>query len=241
MAKREAAKVGEPKKKWDTAWYDDLCMLYQKVKSFKDNPQALEAANSLRNVLWDQVKSLINSKVREYIVEKRRSQLRSDPDLCQKLYQEGFFIFQKACDIWNPDRNTKFLTFLGDILDQEILNIIRLHNYYKTREYKIKARLSQEVEDVEEHEEDIEKQELLERVKILCESYSFGSQLERNIVFTAIYGKLGDWSKLQATSDMGIGSFYKLRDKTLKAMRAYILANCEPRLQDVLKEILEEK
>lgn len=236
MVKTEEAQA-EPVKKRETLWYDDLCILYKRTKAMGNK----EASTALRNVLWDQVKSLINSKIREYIVEKRRSQLRSDPDLCQKLYQEGFLIFQKACDVWNPDRNTKFLTFLGDILDQEILNIIRLHHYYKTREFKIKVRLTQELGNTIEPEEDVEKLELLERVKNLCESYSFGSELERDIIFTQIYGKLGDWSKLQARSDMGIGSFYKLRDQTLKKLRAHIIENCEPRMQEVLKQVLEEK
>lgn len=218
------------KKYGDTSWYDDLCLLYQKTK-----------IPELRNVLWEQVKLLLYSRVRGFINEKKSAILKKDPDLCQQLYQDVFFIFQKACDIWDPSRKTKFLTFLGDIVDQEILNIIRLNLYHKSRDNKIKTKLNAEFELPVSTTEDFEKEELLSEVKQLFENFSFNSMLERDIVYTTVYGKSGDWSRLQKKSKKSIADFFKLRTEVMEKLKKHVLDNCSPRMKEILQNVLEEK
>lgn len=217
--------------KKDTRWYDDLLDLYQRTR-----------ITELRNVLWENVKGLIYGRVHEFIRD-RKTYLKRDPEMCQKLFQESFFIFQKACDIWDINRQTKFLTFLGDILDQEIMNIIRLESYHRTRDYKLKGRIKEDVLQIPEvrDEVDFERDELLEEVKRLMENYSFDSALERDIAFVMAYGKVGDWARLQKKSGMGIGKFYKLRLQVSKKLRDHIHTNCSTQLQAVLKDFLKEK
>lgn len=218
------------KKEWDTSWYDDLCKMYQKTK-----------IPELRNVLWDQVKLLVFSRVRKFITEHKG--MRRDPDLCQKLNQESFFIFLKACEIWDETRKTKFLTFLGDMLNQEIMNIIRLDWYYKNRDIKIYSRLvaekASETRPLEQ--EQFEKNELLDAVKQLLDNYIFDSPIERDIIWTTIYGVSGDWTRLRKQYNLSIAVFAKARHKTVDKLKAYILEHCTDKQKCVLKELLEEK
>ena len=217
--------------KKDTKWYDDLLDLYQRTR-----------ITELRNILWENVKGLIYGRIHEFIRD-RKTFLKRDPDMCQKLFQESFFIFQKACDIWDKDRQTKFLTFLGDILDQEIMNIIRLESYHRTRDYKLKGKIKNDVLQIPEVKDEVgfERDELLEEIKRLMENYSFGSAIERDIAYVMAYGKVGDWARLQKKSGIGIGKFYKLRLQVSKKLRDHIYTNCSIQLQAVLKDFLKEK
>jgi hypothetical protein len=136
------------------------------------------------------------------------------------------------------------MTFLTDIIDQEILNIIRMDLYYKTRDRKLAAKVAnaQEVEnEINDYEEDFEKEALLEEVRILLENFNFDDVLERDIVYTTLYGKIGDWTRLQKKSGLGIGVFYKAREKTIKKLREYIISSCSDKMKSVLKEVLAEK
>jgi hypothetical protein len=220
----------------DTKWYDDLCLLYQKTR-----------IPELRNVLWDQVRGIVHGRVHQFIREKKVSILLHNQDLCQKLFQESFFIFVKAVDIWDPSRNTKFLTFLGDILNQEILNIIRLDLYYKTRDKKLEDKLKlhypieEQVNESRDYDEDFERQEMLEEMKTLFENYPFKNQIDRDIVYTMIYGKMGDWSKLSKRLGVGLGKLYKMRLQIIEDLRNYIEAHCSTRLKCILQELLVEK
>ena len=217
------------KKKWETDWYDDLCKMYQKTK-----------IPELRNVLWEQVKLLVYGRVRRFINEKKPF-LKREPELCQKLYQESFFVFQKAVDIWDQNKKTKFLTFLGDILDQEILNIIRLDFYYRGRDAKIAARLTSEQNEFPPVQEQFEKQEMLEEVRLLMESYHFENNLEREVTWTMVYGQSGDWTRLQKKSRMSIVAFAKFRKKLVEKLKVYILSQFDEKQKAVLMEVLKEK
>jgi hypothetical protein len=222
-----------PKKKKDTLWYDDFAKLYLKMRDIDIN-----VASQVRNILWEQVKNLLYSRVRD-IVEKRKGDIvRQDPDFAKQLYQDCFLILQKACDIWDPTRGTKFLTFLGDITDQEILNKIRLHFYHKTRDKKIRIRTIDEFEQKYDTIEDREREEMLEEVKRLFEDYSFETKLERDIVNLVVDGREGDWKRLQRKSKMSIENFYKLRDVTLDKLKKYILDNCTITMKDALENLL---
>ena len=220
----------KPEKR-DTAWYDDLCKLYQKTK-----------IPELRNVLWEQVKLLIYGRIRDYINGKGGFNLKRDPELCQKLYQNAFFIFLKACEIWDETRKTKFLTFLGDILDQEVMNVVRLDWYHKTRDYKMGAKLKVENPlEIPPEQEAFEKNDFLEEIKILFENYTFNSMIEKEIVYTMVYGVSGDWSRLQRKSKLSIANFAKLRRKTVENLKNYVLDNCSEKQKTILHEMLEEK
>ncbi|OGM08244.1 hypothetical protein A2Z67_00905 [Candidatus Woesebacteria bacterium RBG_13_36_22] len=234
------------KEKRETLWYDDLCKLYQKTR-----------IPELRNILWEQVKLLLYSRIRKFVTEKKSSILKRDPDLVMQLYQDAFFIFQKACDVWDPTRNTRFLTFLSDIIDQEVLNIIRLDIYHKVRDSKIKKRIEDEMEcfnwpgqigraterkkifvEPSTCTEDFEKEKFFEEVRHMFENYCFENQLERDIVYTTVYGKPGEWVRLQKKSRMSIENFYKLRDATMTKLKHFILENCTKHMKDVLCEVL---
>ena len=219
------------KEKRDTGWYDDLCKMFQKTQ-----------IPELRNVLWEQVKLLIYGRIRDFINGKGGFNLKRDPEICQKLYQDAFFIFLKAVRVWDPKKKTKFLTFLGDILDQEVMNIIRLDWYHRSRDFRLGAKLKVErVTEFPPEQEDFEKKELLEDIRILFESYSFESQIEKDIIYTTVYGVSGDWSRLQKRSKLSIANFAKLRQKTIGKMKQYVLDNCSDKQKAVLKELLEEK
>jgi len=227
-----AVKRISKKAKIETAWYDDLCILYQRTK-----------IPDLRNLLWEQVKNVVYARVHEFIREKK-PYLRKNKELSQKLFQESFFIFIKATDIWDKKRKTKFLTFLGDILDQEILNIIRLDNYHKARDKKIEDKLRREILDEPfsfSGEEQYEKSEVLEELRILFENFNFSSQLDRDIINTIIYGKVGDWVRLQKKSDLSAGKFNRRRREVLGELRGYIEKKGTPRVRAVIKEILNER
>lgn len=218
--------------KKDTKWYDDLCDLYQRTH-----------IHELRNILWEQVKGLIHGRIHEFIRE-RKTYLQRDPELTQKLFQESFFIFCKAVDIWDRNRKTKFITFLGNkFLDQEIMNIIRLESYHRQRDQKLQHKIRDDVLQKPEIKDecDFEKEELLEEIKKLVENYSFDNSLERDIAFVMTYGKVGDWARLQKKSGLGIGKFYKLRLLVSKKLRDHIDINCSPQLKEVLKDFLKEK
>lgn len=220
------------KPKPDTKWYDSLCSLYQQTK-----------IPELRNILWEQVKLLIYQRIRKFVNEKKGIELKKNTDLLQRLNQEAFFIFTKATEVWDPARKTKFLTFLGDILDQEIMNIIRMDWYYKTRDFKICRKLMYEssVEQIPIEQEQFEKKEFLEEIKNLLANYGFESELERDIIYTVIYGVAGDWAKLQKKSKLSVAGFSKVRKKITEKMKKYILDNCSEKQKAVLKEILGEK
>jgi hypothetical protein len=225
--------VAEKKKKRDTSYYDDFAKLYIKMRDID-----IGIASQVRNILWEQIKNLLYSRVRDIIDRRKGDIIRQDPDFAKQLYQDCFLILQKACDIWDPKRGTKFLTFLGDITDQEIRNKIRLHFYHKTRDKKIRLRTIDELEPrvttIEEHE----KEEMLEEVKRLFENYAFKSKLERDIVNLVVYGREGEWKKLQKKSKMSIENFYALRDKILKELKTYILENCTITMKDSLENLL---
>lgn len=222
----------EKKEKRDTQWFDDLVILYQKIKVTEPEP-----ASTLRNVLWEQVKLLLYSRVRDFINEKKSAILKRDPELCQQLYQDVFFIFQKACDIWDPLRKTKFITFLGDIADQEILNVIRLNLYHKTRDRKIFRRMSDNFDDRFPDKSEVDRGKFLEEMKHLFETYSFESELERTIVRTIMYGKKGDWPRIIRKSRLGVGKFYRIKKEIIGRLKDYILKNCS---SSFMKEALEE-
>jgi len=227
--------------KRDTVWYNDLCILYQRTKALGLD----KASADLRNILWDQIRSFVHGRVYDFIHEKKASILRKDPDLCSKLYQESFFVFLKACDIWDQERKTKFMTFLGDIINQEILNIIRMDLYYRTRDRKLAIKLSNEHKVERENEttgeENFEKDELFEEVHFILENFAFGDELERDIVFTTLYGRMGDWAKLQKKSGLSLSVFYRMRAQTIQKLREHILSCCSDKMKDVLKEVLAEK
>ncbi len=228
----EKKKEEKEKKVWDTEWYDDLCKMYQRTK-----------IPELRNVLWEQVKLLVFSRVRKFITDRRGTALRRNPELCQKINQESFFIFLKACDRWDPARGTKFLTFLGDILDQEIMNIVRLDWYYKTRDVKIgnKLLIEKATESRTQEQEEFEKAELLEEIRRLLDEYTFDSELEQDIVWTMIYGVSGDWTRLQRKHKLSIATFTKARKKVIEKLKKYFLDHCDEKQKCVLKEMLETR
>jgi len=226
--------------KINTEWYDDLCSLYQKTKAL----ELLDVSNSLRNIFWDQVRGLVHGRVHEFVRVKKPSLLMRDRDLTQKLFQESFFIFCKACNIWDKKRKTKFLTFLGDILDQEILNIIRLDWWYKSRDKKLVDKLKDQVIDEPVSFFDEEKQEkasVLEEVRSLIENFKFESEIERDIVNTIIYGKVGDWVKLRKKSGLGIGKFNKVRKAVIEKLKNHIKEKSSPKTLAVILEIIGEK
>jgi DNA-directed RNA polymerase specialized sigma subunit len=232
MAKEKEVKK-ENKKKKDTTWYNDLVKIYQDKKV--DNPVV---ATAIRNILWEQIKNLLYSRVRDIIDRRKGDIVRQDPEFAKQLYQDTFFILQKAVDIWDPNRGTKFLTFLGDIADQEILNKIRLHFYHKTRDKKIRDRTAEEFVLKTTSIEEYEKDEMLDEMKRLFENYTFDTKLERDIVNLIVYGRGGAWNKLLKRSKMNIDHFYKLRDATLKKLRVYILENCNIIMRDSLETFL---
>jgi hypothetical protein len=221
------------KGKKDTGWYDDLCDLYQRTH-----------IDSLRNILWEQVRGLVHGRVHQFIREKKSAILRRDPDFCQVLFQESFFIFVKAVDIWDRKRRTKFLTFLGDILNQEILNKIRLHLYHKQRDWKLETKLkisSDFVPHTEPFKDNaFERDEFFEDIKILFDGYSFADEIDRDIAYTMVYGKIGDWTRLQKKSGLGIGGFYRKRSDLKEKLRKYIIENSTPKMREIIEEIMGE-
>lgn len=221
------------KGKRDTGWYDELCELYQKTH--------IEA---LRNILWEQVRGLVHGRVHQFIREKKAAILRREPELCDKLFQESFFIFVKAVDIWDRKRRTKFLTFLGDILNQEILNKIRLHLYHRQRDWKLEKKLlasSDFVPHTEPFKDNaFERDEFFYDIKALFESFSFDDEIDRDIAYTMVYGKIGDWSRLQKKSGMGIGVFYKKRTDLVKKLKVYVIENSTPKMKAIIEEIMGE-
>jgi hypothetical protein len=221
------------KDKRDTGWYDDLCDLYQRTH-----------IASLRNILWEQVRGLVHGRVHQFIREKKSTILRRDPELCQKLFQESFFIFVKAVDIWDRKRRTKFLTFLGDILNQEILNKIRLHLYHRQRDWKLEMKLKMS-EDFVPHtppfkDNAFEREEFYDEIRTLFENFSFADEIDRDIAYTMIYGKIGDWAKLQKKSGLGIGGFYRKRMELIEKLRTYITDSSTPKMKAIIEEIMSE-
>lgn len=224
----------------DTKWYDDLCWLYQINCALSRS----ETAYQIRNLLWEQVKGLVQGRVHEFIRNRRAAALKYDKDLSQKLFQESFFVFVKACDVWDSSRKTKFLTFLGDILDQEILNIIRLDNYHKFRDKKLEIRINQNsmVDDPEETVEDnLEKNKMFDEIKDMIENFPFENPTERDVIYTIIYGKMGDWAKLRERLGLGIGKLYKIRSNAIQRLREHILQNCSSKVREVINEVVNEK
>lgn len=218
--------------KTDTKWYDDLVVLFHKT-----------GIESIRNVLWDQVKGLVYGRVHDFI--RQSSYLRYDNDLCQKLFQESFFIFVKAVDIWDVTRKTKFITFLGAMLDQEIKNIIRLEHYHKNRDKKIEVKIKDKTPPhnwiLPSHETNLDRNEFFEEIREIIENFPFENQTERDVVFTIIYGEMGDWSKLRKRLDIGIGKLYKIRAKAIERLRIHIKENCSEKMKTVLGEVIAEK
>ncbi len=226
--------------KINTEWYDELCLLVQRTKTLD-----LEAvSSSLRNILWEQVRGIVHGRVHEFVRVRKPSLLVKDTDLAQKLFQESFFIFCKACNIWDKNRKTKFLTFLGDILDQEILNIIRLEYYHRSRSRKLEGKLKGQVidESIPFYDEESRERDLvLEEVRTLIESYKFSSKLERDIINTIIYGKVGDWVKLRKKSGLGVAKFNKTRQLVVEKLKTYISEKSSSKTRDVILEIVSEK
>ena len=223
--------------KINTDWYDDLVLLYQKTKNLGLN----DVSASLRNIGWDCLKGFVHGRVHEHIREKR---LMHDRDLCQLLFQESFFIFCKVIDIWDPSRKTKVMTWLGDCLPQELMNRVRLDQYHRTRDRKLERRLQDQSVDEPAHffnEEDQERKSALEEIRNLLENAPFSSELESNVASTMIYGKVGDWSKLQRSSGLGIGKFNKVRKQVIENLRSYIMEHCSKRVKDILCEIIAAK
>ncbi len=221
------------KGKRDTGWYDDLCELYQRTH-----------IDSLRNILWEQVRGLVHGRVHQFIREKKATILRRDPELCQLLFQESFLIFVKAVDIWDRKRRTKFLTFLGDILNQEILNKIRLHLYHRQRDWKLEAKLKASSDFVPHTEafkdNAFERDEFYESIKVLFDGFSFDDEIDRDIAYTMVYGKIGDWTRLQKKSGLGIGVFYRKRTDLKDKLRNYIIENSTPKMKAIIEEIMGE-
>jgi DNA-directed RNA polymerase specialized sigma subunit len=221
----------EPKKFEDTKWYDDLLILYQKKK-----------IPELRNILWEQVRLLIYGRIRGFIDDWKFGLLKKDAELCAKLYQDAFFYFTKACDKWDPSFKTKFITFLGDCINQDILNNVRLYFYHLLRDKKIQQKIVDSGEDEKtESQEDFEKNELLEEVRVIFENYVFESKLERDIAYTIIYGTQGDWNRLQRKSKMSIDDFYKYRKSLLDKLKKHLEEKCSPRMKDVLQNMMEKQ
>lgn len=226
--------MGE-KEKLDNAWYDDLVVMYQKTK-----------IPELRNVLWEQVKLLIYSLVRRFINEKKSSILKRDSELCKKLYDDAFFIFCKCCDSYDPSKKTKFLTFLGYKVPQDIRNTISLHYYHKNRDQQIEKKVEDEMSVKESHEihdvaENFESEVLLDEIRILFENFSFETPLERDVIYTLMYGKSGDWKKLQKKSKLTPVEFNRFRSRVVEKLRKHIVDSCSPKMRDVLQEWLHEK
>lgn len=221
------------KDKRDTGWYDDLCELYQRTH-----------IDSLRNILWEQVKGLVYGRVHQFIREKKSTILRRDQELSQLLFQESFLIFVKAVNIWDRRRRTKFLTFLGDILNQEILNKIRLHLYHKQRDWKLEAKLKTSSDFVPHTEpfkdNAFEREEFYAEIKVLFDAFSFDDEIDRDIAYTMVYGKIGDWTKLQRKSGLGIGGFYRKRTNLVEKLRVYIIENSTPKMKVIIEEIMSE-
>jgi hypothetical protein len=225
------------RQKINTEWYDDLVLLYQKTKGLG----LKEVSSSLRNIGWENLRGFIHGKVHEHIRTKR---LQYDRDLCQKLFQESFFIFCKVIDIWDPSRKTKVMTWLGDCLPQELMNNVRLTQYHKSRDRKIASRLRNQVVDESatfDNEEDQERKSVLEEVHDLLENLTFNTDLERKIAFTMIYGRAGDWRRLQKSSGLGAGKFGKVRKQVVEKLRSYIMDNCSIRAKEILTDLVLEK
>jgi hypothetical protein len=225
------------KAKPDTNWYDDLIILCQRTKMLG----LVYATDSLRNIGWEQMKGIVHGRVHKHVRDRK---LLYDRDLCFKLFQESFFVYCKAVNIWDRSRKTKFLTFLGDILDQELMNIVRMHQYYKSRDKKLEIKLMGQVVDEPIPfftEEDNEKSKVLEEIKTLLDNFGFESELERDIVDTIIYGRIGDWGKLQRKSNLGAANFSKLRKHVVEKLRNYILANCSEKVKEILQDIVHAK
>gem|GEM_PF-2947313 len=223
--------------KIDTNWYDDLALLYQKTRDLG----LVQVSSSLRNIGWECMRGIVHGKVRDLIKTNR---LLQDRDLCQKLYQDSFLIYTKACDIWDYKRKTKFLTFLGDILPQELKNVVSLDRYHSKRDYKLEKRLRKQVidEPIRFFDEiDQERNLVLEEIRELLEKFSFGSEIERDVANVLIYGRLGDWSKLQKKSGLKSGNFAKVRKGVVDKLKSHILTECSEHTKNVLKEILGEK
>jgi len=218
----------------DTQWYDELCELWQRTQ-----------IPELRNVLWEQVKHFIYGRIHEFIRDRKSSSIKQDPDLIQELFQGSWLIFLKAATIWDKRRKTKFLTFLGNCLNQEIMNIIRLYYYHKTRTIKLAAKMKVALES--EHSDSItfadelEKETMLEGVRDMMEGFPFSNELERDIARTMMYNKVGDWSRLQKQCGIGIGAFYKLRREVTAKLRKHIEDNASPKMAALIREYLEEK
>jgi len=225
------------KVKFDTSWYDDLALLYQKTRDLG----ITYASTELRNLGWNQIQGIVYNRVHTYI-RKRKSLVLSDKDLVQKLFQESFFIFVKALNIWDRNRKTKFLTFLGDILNQEIMNIVRLDRYHKTRDYKIEKRIqNQKIDEPIRFfdEECIEKESVLEEVKVILNSIVFETQLERDLVNTIIFGDAKDLSKLRKSSKMSVLTFLSFKDKIKERLKQEILSKSSEKTKSIIKEIVE--
>lgn len=244
------------KAKRETWWYDPIIEIYQKM-SPKDS-----RFTELRNFVWKSIEGLVVSQIKKFI-DRKGTTLRRDPELCQKLYGEAYFIFLKACEKWNPigvvdsedkkhnptgvigangTHKTTFMTFLWAIIDQELLNIVRLDWYYKNRNIKIARRLlSEGTAELKPEQERFEYNDLLADIKEFLENYSFESDLERDIIWTMIYGIPGDWKKLQQKSKVSPAAFSKARKKTVAKLKESILGHCTPKQKDVLRELLEER
>lgn len=225
------------KVKFDTSWYDDLALLYQKTRDLG----VIYASTELRNLGWDQIQGIVYNRVHSYI-RKRKTSVLSDRDLCQKLFQESFFIFVKALDIWDRNRKTKFLTFLGDILNQEIMNIVRLDRYHKTRDYKIEKRIqSQKIDEPIPflNEESIEKEGVLEEVKVILNNIVFETQLERDLVNAIIFGDTKDLSELRKSSKMSVLTFSAYKDQVKEKLKQEILSKSSEKAKAVIQEIVE--
>lgn len=228
------------KVKWDTSWYDTCVILYQRTK-----------ITEFRNILWKQVERLMFSRIKKFVANRKGTALRNNPELIHKLYNEAFFIFLKACDRWNPEgitdaagklHRTTFVTFLGDIIEQEIMNVVSLDWYYKNRDIKIARRLISERPFEQTPDQELfEKNDLLADIKGFLENYTFENELERDVVWTMIYGIPGDWAKLQKKFKLSISAFSKVRKKTVTKLRDSVLLHCSPKQKDVLRELLEEK
>ena len=235
------------KGKINTEWYDDLCLLYQKTRDLG----LTEISIIFRDLLWDQVRGIVYSRIQEFIKHRKSALLLKDYDLSQKLFQESFFIFTKAVDKWDPNRKTKFITFIGDILDQEILNIIKLDGYAKKKHTKISSKLKDFHKGTEPEffdETAIEKKAVLAEVEELINNFSFScypdpmkNQLDRDIVHTLIYGKLGDWGKLRKKYKMSLSDFNQFKKDSVNRIRTYILEKSSPKVKYVLSEIVNEK
>lgn len=233
----EKTNSSKKKSRYNTEWYDDLALLYQKTRDLG----VIYASTELRNLGWDQIQGIVYNRVHSYI-RKRKTSVLSDRDLCQKLFQESFFIFVKALDIWDRNRKTKFLTFLGDILNQEIMNIVRLDRYHKTRDYKIEKRIqSQKIDEPIPflNEEGLEKESVLAEVRNILNDIVFESQLERDLVNAITFGDVKDLSELRKSAKMSVLSFSAYKDQVKEKLRQEILSKSSEKAKAVIQEIVQ--